>query len=53
MIRHIEQSVLSEKIADVDKTIITKKISEKELIAQYVESNNPYDLTDSANSLFK
>jgi len=43
----------SEKIADVDKTIITKKISEKELIAQYVESNNPYDLTDSANSLFK
>jgi len=50
---NVQFLLYSEKFADVDKTIITKKISEKEGISRYVESIEPDVLIEAADELFQ
>lgn len=50
--KNIKFILYTDKIPDSDKTIITQRISEKEGINKLVESTDPEDLINSADSLF-
>ena len=51
--KNVKYILYSPKVADSDKTIVTQKISEKEGICQFVQSNDANELLKAADLLFR